>query len=115
MTVLRRLVAAGVSAAQLLAALEAMIAAAQPAIERKKKRDAERAKTMREARAVLKVVAKRDGRRCRYCGTEKGPFAFDHVIPLSRGGPTSEENLTVACKSCNSAKRDRTPNEWMGS
>ena len=52
------------------------------------------------------------GDRCAYCGsTEK--LTIDHVIPLSRGGTNWPSNLRPACRSCNSAKRDRVPAEWF--
>lgn len=53
---------------------------------------------------------KRDGHQCLYCGTTKN-LTLDHVLPSSRGGRTSWENLATACKSCNSKKGDRTPEE----
>jgi 5-methylcytosine-specific restriction endonuclease McrA len=31
---------------------------------------------------------------------------FDHVIPHSRGGPTTPENLRILCRPCNRKKRD---------
>jgi hypothetical protein len=59
------------------------------------------------------TVFKRDGFKCVYCGSEKN-LSLDHVIPQSRGGPHTVENLATCCKSCNSSKRDRTPQEWLG-
>lgn len=50
-------------------------------------------------------VFKRDGYRCRYCGSKEGPFHADHVYPESKGGVTSFDNLVTACKRCNSKKR----------
>jgi 5-methylcytosine-specific restriction endonuclease McrA len=50
---------------------------------------------------------------CAYCGVQ-GEMTQDHVIPLSRGGDYTKDNIVPACKSCNSSKRDRTPNEWDG-
>lgn len=57
----------------------------------------------------------RDGGRCRYCGNEVGKdrpgfrlATLDHVIPRSRGGPNSEENLVTSCVDCNAWKGDRT-------
>lgn len=63
---------------------------------------------------VRKAVFLRDGRVCQYCGDTDGPFALDHVFPASRGGPSTEDNLVVACVSCNGSKRDKTPEEWKG-
>ncbi|WP_395962609.1 HNH endonuclease [Brachybacterium sp. Z12] len=35
----------------------------------------------------------------------------DHILPVSRGGPSSWTNLVSACKECNNRKADRTPAE----
>jgi 5-methylcytosine-specific restriction endonuclease McrA len=55
-------------------------------------------------------VFKRDGNSCVYCGSTKD-LTLDHVMPRSRGGRTSWDNLVTACKSCNSRKGDNTPEE----
>lgn len=36
------------------------------------------------------------------------PMEVDHLIPVSQQGPTTEENLWLACSSCNDAKNKRT-------
>lgn len=56
-------------------------------------------------------VIERDGYACVYCGAT-GELTLDHVIPQSRGGSDTPENLVLACKSCNCSKGARTPNEW---
>lgn len=52
----------------------------------------------------------RDDFRCQYCGEQFAPseLTFDHVVPRSRGGPTSATNIVSACVDCNSAKGSRT-------
>jgi 5-methylcytosine-specific restriction endonuclease McrA len=45
--------------------------------------------------------------RCAYCFLE-GPLEQDHVIPISKGGAHTAENVVPACKSCNSSKSDRS-------
>ena len=58
---------------------------------------------------------------CAYCeqpldvDLHSGPSqpTVDHVIPRARGGADSPENRVLACQSCNSAKNDRTPREWL--
>jgi len=56
------------------------------------------------------AVYERDGARCRYCGaTER--LSVDHVVPRCQGGGDEPENLVVACKSCNSRKGGRTPQQ----
>jgi 5-methylcytosine-specific restriction endonuclease McrA len=49
---------------------------------------------------------------CEYChASEKWqyvPFTVDHVIPLSKGGENSTDNLALACFHCNRQKSDKT-------
>lgn len=35
-------------------------------------------------------------------------LTMDHLIPLSRGGRSTKKNIVVACKQCNSLKKNRT-------
>ena len=55
----------------------------------------------------------RDGFRCQYCSEamQAGELTYDHVLPRSRGGPTSWENIVTACRPCNHRKGPRTPEE----
>jgi 5-methylcytosine-specific restriction endonuclease McrA len=55
-------------------------------------------------------IFKRDDNACTYCGSPKD-LTLDHVMPKSRGGKTSWENLITACKRCNSKKGHQTPEE----
>ncbi|KYG79648.1 HNH endonuclease [Roseivirga seohaensis] len=55
-------------------------------------------------------IFKRDGQECQYCGSTKS-LTLDHVIPKSRGGKSSWQNLVAACYKCNSMKGDKTPEE----
>ena len=54
-------------------------------------------------------VLRRDGQRCAYCGTTA--TTIDHVLPRSRGGADTWENLVACCLKCNNLKSDRTPGE----
>jgi 5-methylcytosine-specific restriction endonuclease McrA len=47
------------------------------------------------------------GNRCLCCG-EQVPLTIDHVIPLSKGGRNSIDNLQPLCLSCNNIKQDKT-------
>ncbi len=58
-----------------------------------------------------KNILKRDNHRCAYCGRGDLPLTIDHVIPKSKGGDDSWENLVAACLPCNNKKGDRTPEE----
>lgn len=58
-------------------------------------------------------VFKRDAYTCAYCGdTDKGSLTLDHVIPQSKGGPNTWDNLVTACKRCNNEKADLTLKEY---
>lgn len=52
-------------------------------------------------------ILKRDGGRCLSCKS-KSDLTIDHVIPRSLGGDSSDDNLQVLCRRCNSAKHNRT-------
>jgi len=53
----------------------------------------------------------RDGWRCMYCGTSSGRLTLDHVVPRSRGGLSTWDNVVTACIPCNTAKGNRLPHE----
>ena len=46
----------------------------------------------------------RDSYTCQYCGRQSHDLTIDHVVPRSRGGAHSWENLVSACKPCNRRK-----------
>lgn len=52
------------------------------------------------------------GRDCTYCG-EPGCSVLDHMLPVTRGGKNSFENLFPACETCNTSKGNRTLIEWL--
>lgn len=58
-----------------------------------------------------KNVFRRDDHTCQYCGAHSNDLTLDHVLPRSRGGATSWENVVACCRRCNAKKRDRTPEE----
>lgn len=51
----------------------------------------------------------RDNYRCTYCGIQfsKNSLTLDHVIPLSKGGEKTWNNIVTACHPCNNKKGDR--------
>jgi len=55
----------------------------------------------------------RDLNTCQYCASifAGGRLTLDHVLPRSRGGRNTWENLVTCCHACNHRKRDRTPEE----
>jgi hypothetical protein len=60
-------------------------------------------------RTIMLQVVRRDNHVCQECFTyvPDDQLEFDHIIPVSRGGPTSVENLRLLCRRCNIAKSDR--------
>jgi 5-methylcytosine-specific restriction endonuclease McrA len=67
-------------------------------------RDTHRRKITRRA------VFARDGWACQYCGSRSN-LTVDHVIPRSKGGTSSWENIVASCAPCNRRKGDRLPRQ----
>jgi 5-methylcytosine-specific restriction endonuclease McrA len=64
---------------------------------------------IRRAALSRRAIFARDDYRCQYCGDRAD--SIDHVMPRSRGGQHTWENVAAACRPCNLSKRDRTPSE----
>jgi 5-methylcytosine-specific restriction endonuclease McrA len=61
---------------------------------------------------VRAALAARDGHKCFYCGqsfTELRKATLDHYIPYRLWRGWRQENLVLACETCNSAKGDALP------
>lgn len=58
-------------------------------------------------------ILKRDNYTCQYCGRrpENSELTLDHIVPRSRGGGHTWENLVAACAPCNRRKGDNLPGE----
>ena len=56
-----------------------------------------------------RAVFGRDGHRCQYCGDTAE--SIDHVVPRSKGGDHSWENVVACCRNCNIRKGDRSLRE----
>ena len=56
---------------------------------------------------MLKVV-RRDNHVCQVCFkyVPDNEVEFDHIIPYSKGGPTTVDNIRLLCRSCNREKSD---------
>ena len=67
-------------------------------------RDTHRRKITRRA------VFARDGWTCQYCGARTN-LTVDHVIPKSKGGSSSWENIVASCAPCNRRKGDSLPRQ----
>ena len=66
-----------------------------------------------EVRFSRRNIFERDKNACQYCGKRipKADLTLDHVVPRSRGGVDSWDNLVLACMPCNIRKANRTPEE----
>ena len=59
----------------------------------------------------------RDGYSCQYCGRHRSELkgrqflTRDHILPLSRGGDNSWQNVVASCSPCNNRKGNRLPGE----
>ncbi|MFL5766549.1 MAG: HNH endonuclease [Actinomycetota bacterium] len=61
------------------------------------------------AALTRRAIFARDGWVCQYCG--QPAENLDHVLPRSRGGSHTWENVVAACRRCNSRKENRLPHE----
>lgn len=64
---------------------------------------------------IRRQVIQRDGYHCVYCDEDlsQAEIHLDHVIPESKGGPTTVDNLQVTCRKCNTAKGVLTESEFV--
>lgn len=58
--------------------------------------------------AEWSIIKQIYGNKCAYCH-RKRPLTMDHVVPISKGGPHTADNVVPACRSCNSRKGARQP------
>jgi 5-methylcytosine-specific restriction endonuclease McrA len=55
---------------------------------------------------VQQVVFARDGGKCVRCGSNQ-KLHFDHILPVSKGGGNSEQNIQLLCEHCNLQKYNK--------
>jgi 5-methylcytosine-specific restriction endonuclease McrA len=81
-----------------------------PAVVRLRKAFRRHAKPVKFSRVNIYA---RDAYCCQYCGTRCAidGLTYDHVIPRSRGGRTTWDNIVSCCYACNANKANRTPAE----
>ena len=60
-----------------------------------------------------KNILLRDHNTCQYCARIFAPqeLTLDHIVPRSRGGDSSWDNLVASCRTCNNRKGDRSPED----
>ena len=59
-----------------------------------------------------KLVEESD--KCAYCGCCDSELHWEHIIPKSRGGPDTIDNMVKSCPKCNQKKSNKDPFEWYG-
>jgi hypothetical protein len=105
---LKHMIAAGMDADAIVAAVAEMESAATPP----RSKGAERQARYRERGGgqvdaeTRAYVFERDGEACQDCGATE-ELCIDHIKPLNKGGGDEPENLQVLCRSCNGRKKDR--------
>lgn len=57
-----------------------------------------------------RAVFARDNWTCQYCGS-RANLTVDHVVPRSKGGPSSWENIVASCAPCNRRKGNSLPRQ----
>ena len=72
-----------------------------------------RARQSQVPRLSRRLLFARDRHLCAYCGAvcHFGDLSMDHIVPASRGGGDTWNNLVTACRPCNQRKANRTPHE----
>jgi 5-methylcytosine-specific restriction endonuclease McrA len=58
-------------------------------------------------RITRRAVFARDRWTCQYCGSRTHNLTVDHVVPRSKGGPSTWDNIVASCAPCNRRKGDR--------
>lgn len=80
---------------------------------RARKRNAEGKHTTDELLEQLQ----RQKSKCYYChkklGKARNSWVEEHIVPLSRGGSNSIDNIVIACTDCNLSKGSKPPHEWV--
>src|SRR6266567_3574005 len=61
-------------------------------------------------RITRRAVFARDDWTCQYCGSRSN-LTVDHVVPRSKGGASSWDNIVASCAPCNRRKGDRMPRQ----
>jgi len=70
--------------------------------------------TIKMSDILRENLKQRDCERCCvYCGSGEN-LHNDHLIPKSKGGPNIIDNIVLACRKCNSSKKDKDIFEWYG-
>jgi len=62
---------------------------------------------------ILKMLHDQWG-LCYWCGEDiLKKYEVEHIIPISRGGDNSKDNVALSCRACNAQKNNKLPEEWF--
>jgi len=76
------------------------------------RREREKSRELRKSRWWKNRLAQG---HCHYCNGSFHPdeLTMDHIVPVTRGGKASRNNVVPCCKECNSRKKYLLPMEWQ--
>lgn len=57
---------------------------------------------------IRRRIYARDGQVCKECGATHG-LSIDHIVPITKGGNSTDDNLQVLCLGCNALKNNKIP------
>ena len=68
------------------------------------------------ADSKIRALIRRDGLRCHYCRAwmTRVSCTKDHIVPRSKGGDNSLDNLVLACHGCNTRKGSQDYSDFIG-
>lgn len=65
------------------------------------------------SQAVSWAVYRRAGYKCEYCGANDVPLTVDHLVLWEEGGPSTQDNLSSACRDCNKTRGNISYADWL--
>ena len=81
--------------------------------EKQIKEERQKARELRKSRWWLNKISQNC--KCYYCNIDlqKTEVTMDHVVPVSKGGKSTKNNVVPCCKDCNNQKKHLGPVEWV--